>query len=378
MNILIINTLYTPFKVGGAEVSVQLLAEELAASGNKVRVVCLHDKSQREKKVINDVEVVYLPLKNVYWPFDDSKKGKVKKILWHLFDSYNPLMAAAVEHELDDFKPDVVHTNNVSGFSVAVWDVVKRKKIRLVHTTRDYYLFHHNCTLFKNGENMDVSSRKIRILSAIKRWRSKNIDAFVGISDYIAELHRNNGYAKNAKYTHIYNPINSHVIDSAPAEQVRVGFIGRLTADKGFADFCHMAKKTQQHRDITYFAAGRLPGNDEGKAMQRLAEEAGVTLVGFVPADDFLASVDMLLLPTRWNEPFGRVVAEGASAGKHVFASFTGGIKEIADFYSNVYELNEFTPERVRALKNQPPGLPESNPFDVMTLASSYQNIYQK
>ncbi|MFI8418277.1 glycosyltransferase family 4 protein [Serratia sp. NPDC078593] len=377
MNILIVNTLYAPFKVGGAEVSVQLLAERLVTSGHQVRVVCLHDEKERKQTIINGVEVVYLHLKNLYWPFSDVKKGKFQKIIWHLIDSYNPLMKKPLEKEIDDFKPDVVHTNNVSGFSVSVWDAVKKKNIRLVHTTRDYYLFHHNCTLFKEGMNMDVSSNKLRMLSAIKRWKSKNVDSFVGISKYISELHRSNGYAPSSVHSHIYNPIKSYVVANIPAEVIRIGFIGRLTADKGFAEFCEIAKSTTHAKDVVYFAAGRLANTHEGEKLKDMAKQAGVNLVGFVPADEFLASIDMLLLPIKWNEPFGRVVAEGASAGKYVFTSFSGGIKEIADFYENVFELDEFTLERVRELKKQEPLLPAKNPFDVMVLADSYQKIYQ-
>lgn len=377
MNILIVNTLYAPFKIGGAEVSVQLLAEELVTSGHRVRVVCLHDEKNRKQTIINGVEVVYLGLRNLYWPFSDVKKNKIEKIVWHIIDSYNPLMAKAFEEELDDFNADVVHTNNVSGFSVSIWDIVTRKKIRLVHTTRDYYLFHHNCTLFKDGVNMNVNSYKLRLQSSIKRWRSKNIDAFVGISNYISELHRTNGYAKSAMHTHIYNPIKIHHVHDVSSDFVRIGFIGRLTNDKGFADFCEIAKSTSQAKDIVYFAAGRLANNSEGEKLKLLAQEAGVKLVGFVPVDEFLSTIDMLLLPTKWNEPFGRVVAEGASAGKYVFTSYSGGVKEISEFYENIYELDDFTVERVRFLKNERPQLPKENPFDVITLASSYLKVYE-
>ena len=66
---MIVNTLYYPYQIGGAEVSVQLLAEELVRKGHQVRVVCIHKENNKKIANINDVEVVYLPLKNIYWPF---------------------------------------------------------------------------------------------------------------------------------------------------------------------------------------------------------------------------------------------------------------------------------------------------------------------
>ena len=41
MKIAIINTLYAPNKVGGAEKSVQILAENFSDLGNDVIVICL-------------------------------------------------------------------------------------------------------------------------------------------------------------------------------------------------------------------------------------------------------------------------------------------------------------------------------------------------
>lgn len=44
MKIIIFNTLYYPSKLGGAEVSVQMLAEGLASNGHEVIVVSLGEK----------------------------------------------------------------------------------------------------------------------------------------------------------------------------------------------------------------------------------------------------------------------------------------------------------------------------------------------
>ncbi|WP_211129835.1 glycosyltransferase, partial [Serratia surfactantfaciens] len=92
MNILMVNTLYAPYAVGGAEVSVQLLAEELVKSGHKVRVLTLHNEKKRKKELLNGVDIVYLPLANIYWPFQ-KKRGRISKLIWHLLDLYNPVMA---------------------------------------------------------------------------------------------------------------------------------------------------------------------------------------------------------------------------------------------------------------------------------------------
>ncbi|HGO4298408.1 TPA: glycosyl transferase family 1, partial [Klebsiella pneumoniae] len=91
-------------------------------------------------------------------------------------------------------EPDVVHTNNLSGFSTSVWAVAKKNKIKIVHTARDYYLMHPNCTLFKNNENMNVKSLNVKAWSFFKKKKSAKIDVFIGISEFITNLHKNNGF----------------------------------------------------------------------------------------------------------------------------------------------------------------------------------------
>ncbi|HDZ1179956.1 TPA: glycosyltransferase, partial [Klebsiella pneumoniae] len=79
MKIMIFNSLYYPYRVGGAEISVQLLAEELVRQGNTVRVVTLGENKRREEKLVNGVNLVVLPMKNIYWPYSEQKKTALKK-----------------------------------------------------------------------------------------------------------------------------------------------------------------------------------------------------------------------------------------------------------------------------------------------------------
>lgn len=78
MKIMIFNSLYYPYRVGGAEISVQLLAEELVRIGHDVKVITLHEQKSRLEDVLNGVKVVYLPLKNIYWGFPNKTKSKIK------------------------------------------------------------------------------------------------------------------------------------------------------------------------------------------------------------------------------------------------------------------------------------------------------------
>jgi len=89
MKVALLNTLYHPYRIGGAERSVQLLAEGLVARGHKVVVITLDQpETPAKKETINGVDVYRVPLHNNYWPFADSyrKPSIVRRALWHCRD----------------------------------------------------------------------------------------------------------------------------------------------------------------------------------------------------------------------------------------------------------------------------------------------------
>jgi len=71
MKILIVNTLYAPNQIGGAEKSVQTLAEKFTLLGHAVKVVCLGKENSNYE--IANVKVKVIKIKNNYWPFKKKK-----------------------------------------------------------------------------------------------------------------------------------------------------------------------------------------------------------------------------------------------------------------------------------------------------------------
>ena len=67
-HILVINNLYKPYNIGGAEKSVELLVNNLIESEFDVKIYTLG------KKTINVENVFRKKILNVYWPFNN--KGK--------------------------------------------------------------------------------------------------------------------------------------------------------------------------------------------------------------------------------------------------------------------------------------------------------------
>lgn len=326
MKVAIINTLYAPYQVGGAERSVQILANGLLKLGVEVNIITLHEGNRVEHFILDGISIWRIPLLNIYWPFNGGHQSILKRLLWHLIDNCNYRMGRLVEDVLKQIKPDVLHTNNLAGFSVDVWNRAARLGIPVVHTARDYYLIHPNAMLFDGEGIQSEHSFTARLWSLRKKIASQRISAFVGISKYVVDIHHRIGFFRNATSHVIYNSIEL-VDDQSPSDGMRtncVGYIGRLERSKGL----EAVLEAMQHRpDLKLLVAG----NGElsyVEHLKRIAPE-NVEFLGVQSPHNFFKRIDALIVPSRWAEPLGRVVLEAYSYGIPVIASKIGGLQEI-------------------------------------------------
>lgn len=332
MKVLIFNTLYYPYQIGGAERSVQLLAESLKNGGCEVTVVTLHEGNKIEKMIHNGVNVIKLPLSNFYWPWGESQNG-LTKLLWHLYDIYNVKMRKVIEAVLKDKTYDVVHTNNLCGFSVAVWNWAEKQGLPIVHTARDYYLLNPNAKLFRKGKNHSPRTVDSILFSFLKKINSSKVTQFVGISHYIKDLHVDNEFFKDDISSVIYNSIAVREVAMQrnkiyrKGEEVVLGYLGRIEDNKGI----EFLLSSLERIGIDIFTL-LVAGKGDAKYISFLKErysKVSFEFVGTVNVVDFFPDIDYLIVPSLWHEPFGRVVVEANSCGIPVIASNRGGIPEI-------------------------------------------------
>ena len=135
----VVDTFYVTDLGKAFRVDLSSKAEEVAMP-EKDCVVSLSSQAGVRVGQVNGVKVYYVHLKNIYWPFGHPEVPVIAKPLWHAIDAYNPFMASVIGDILDAEAIDVVHTHNLTGFSVSAWRQVKQRGLPLVHTLRDYSL----------------------------------------------------------------------------------------------------------------------------------------------------------------------------------------------------------------------------------------------
>jgi glycosyltransferase involved in cell wall biosynthesis len=333
MRILMINTLYPPIAVGGAERSVCLLAEALARSGDQVAVVSLHPESQENVESLNDVRVYRLPIDNRYWPFDGGKRpGKAARLWWHMGDAWNIRAAERVGRILDRERPDVVHSNNLCGFSVAVWREVKRRKIRLVHTLRDYYLLCSRSALFREGSVCIQRCTDCKALTANRRPASHLVDAVVSISEYVLNCHTQRKYFSGSPCAVIYNIGGTNATSSPRShreDRLIVGCIGRLEDEKGIRVVLEATQRLSVSNWRLRIAGVGLSGYVD--ALKQRFTDPRIEWLGFTSPQQFYATIDVTIVSSVWPEPLSRAVIETFASGKSAICAQSGGIPGIAN-----------------------------------------------
>jgi glycogen(starch) synthase len=134
----------------------------------------------------------------------------------------------------------------------------------------------------------------------------------------------------------IYNGLEAPEIEPAPLpfEEPRLLCIGRVVVDKGFDlaidAFASIIKRFPRARLVI---AGDGVARPELEAqVARLGLEGAVDFAGWVTPEkitELINAATMVLMPSRWREPFGLVALQAAQIARPIVATRVGGIPEI-------------------------------------------------
>jgi glycosyltransferase involved in cell wall biosynthesis len=331
MKILIFNTLYFPNVIGGAEKSVKSLAESLMNLDKNVVIVSTTSKEHDYTDYVDGVKVYYLNHKNIYWGFENKKHSKSSRLIWHCIDTYNAKLKNKLDKILEHENPSIVHTNNLSGFSVLVWKLAKNHNIKIVHTLRDYYLLCPNSTMYKNAKNCENQCSTCRVFSINKRILSKYVDGLVGISRYIQIQHLENNFFPYVRHQSIIGNDVGEIKNrrkKTDKQNIKFGFIGQLNLAKGLGKLLSTFQKLDNYENWSLIIAGEGKEEFENQMKSSYLNDR-ISFIGRVSPRNFFNKIDVLIVPSLWQEPFGRVVVEGIKYGTYVLGSQRGGITEL-------------------------------------------------
>jgi glycosyltransferase involved in cell wall biosynthesis len=319
MRIAVIASALPPEGLGGSEAYSARIAQELAARHD---VLVLSGAARAE---IPDVE--HAPLRGLR-PLGRTESAFAKTI-WHLKDQWRPSIHRAVRSHLRRFAPDVVHTNHPQGLSAAVFTGVAADAIPHVHSAHDLNLLCMRITMTSNGQFCGGGCARCRLQRIVRgRLLARHVHCLIANSDYIRETHiqaRVVPAERTLTLRYGVDPGTARV--RASGRPLRLGFMGTLAPHKGVSTLLEAFRATPSVWRLDIAGAGPLE-----KEVKTAGEgDSRVTFHGYVSEgdkDSFLDALDLLVIPSEYEEAATLVAVEAAVRGLPSVVSDRGGLPE--------------------------------------------------
>ncbi len=233
---------------------------------------------------------------------------------------------------LDYFRPDVIHTVFPRELPLGrLASLAEERRIPIVHTLLAFQLLCAHGSLMRGNKPCRTQCPDCRDATGVQRYFAGRVSAVVGISRYMLDLHRRWGLFHDTPIRRVihdaYDP--PHAVEPSPTtgRPLRLGYLGRIDPLKGIDLLLGTLTTELVGRDWTLVLGGRGDAAYEAALKTRHADPR-VRFMGFVTPSDLLSQIDVLIVPSLWEEPFPRVTFEAYAHGVPVIGSTRGGIPE--------------------------------------------------
>ena len=354
MKVLMVNKFLYPR--GGCETYMLKLAEELKAKGHEVEYFGMYD----EKNTVGNSSGLYTT--NM-----DFHSTGVSRFLYPFKIIYSFEAYKKISKVLDDFKPDVVHMNNINfQLTPSIIYAVKKRNIPLVQTVHDYQLICPNHLLYSfeevkpcerciNGSKFNcvkhncihgskvksiLGAIEAKLYSALKTY--KKVDLYVTPSRFLESKLLSASRLFEGKTFTIHNFIEKKPIPEKVAdEKPYIAFASRLSREKGIDILAEAAKLVPEY---SFMIAGTGPDDE------CLKNIPNVTLKGFLTGDELIsliANARFMILPSVCYENCPLNILEAHAFGVPVLTMNYGGMAELVDDGRTGILINEPTGEAI-------------------------------
>ena len=300
---------------------------------------------------------------------------------------------------LDDFKPDVVHLNNVhTQLSPVMAELAHQRGIKVVWTLHDYKLLCPRYDCLKNGnticetcfngdkkaclDNKCMKGSKLASFIGYKEavtWNRERLEAstdvFICPSQFMADKMVQGGFSKSkmqtlcnfidvekCKFSSTDGTDYTDDVELLPKKEEYYCFIGRLSHEKGAKTLIEAANQLPYKLVII----GGGPLMDELKSVAH----TNIEFVGFKQWDDIkqlVGKARFSVIPSEWYENNPLSVIEAQCLGTPVLGANIGGIPELTDY--------TFSSGNIADLKTKIEKMWNSE-FDYQQIASDAQHRY--
>ena len=261
--------------------------------------------------------------------FSGFKVCKLNKSIWHLILGKNKAHTLSFINSVKKDPPKIIEVHNRPQSANLIANRLVNSKI---------FLFYHNDPLSFNSNN-SIKQR----LELLDNCEMIFFVSFFLKERFILDLSLSKSQLKKLQI--LYNGIHISNQIQISSKKKNIVFIGELNQKKGFDFFLQAALLIiQEFPDWSVDIFGKT--NSLSKHL--INKNKKIRFHGYKNNSfilKFLKYTSISVIPSVWDEPFGRVLLESINAGTATITSTNGGLKEIARHFKvlKLKEINKKT-----------------------------------
>lgn len=328
----IISSLYSPNIGGGAELSTQTLAENLIKT-KKVSILTLGMDEKEEE--LNNVKIKRIKIRDrSLQVISGSKNSNIKgisllkkiKIRWK--DYIKGELYEVYLKEFNEKNLRTIHTSNNMMYSdiFSCWKAAKHLNIKVIHTLRDPSLL-----CFR----VDLENKRTPLLDNFHRFLCRravrHIDIVHSPSQFMIDLHKKYDFNFKEEIV-IPNTVDCEIKKCNYSEKNNnIVYVGGIEGHKGVLTLIEAFSKLKNN-NLKLILIG------SGKLEDKIKKEYGhlnIEITGWLSKENVFEKINkskILILPSEWDEAFGRVLVEGVYNATLVIGSDRGAIPEVLNY----------------------------------------------
>lgn len=341
MRVLMVNKFLFPN--GGSETYIFDIGKQLMKMGHEVQYFGMED----EKRIVGNHAESYTSSMNFH-------AGGIQKLLYPFKIIYSTEARKRIRVVLDDFKPQVVHLNNINFqltpsiiYEVRKWEKKNKSKVKIIYTAHDFQWVCPNhmlmipstkelCFQCKGGNYGQCAKNKCihnsgvkSILGSVEGYLYKILKTYEKVDTIICPSHfMENMLATNpaiaGKLTTIHNYCTVDNLEGNEKKEY-VLYFGRYSEEKGMDV---LLKACEKLPEVSFVFAGGGPLKEQVEKLENVQNK------GFLNGEELrevITEARFAIVPSIWYENCPFTVIEAQKLGTPVIASDLGGIPELID-----------------------------------------------
>ncbi|MDE6469444.1 MAG: glycosyltransferase family 4 protein [Eubacterium sp.] len=338
MKILMVNKFLYPN--GGSETYMFKLSDYLSSHGHEIEYFGM----EHPDRCVNNSINCYTD------EMDFHNSSSVKKITMSLKTIYSKEARKKIGKVLDNFRPDIVHLNNINfQLTPAIIYEIKKRNIPIVQTVHDVQMACPNhkmyieelsstCQKCIDGKYINCVKNKCLHNSTMKSaiaavesyyYHGRNtynlVDCYICPSKFMADTIIKAGVDKSKIYV-LHNFCEKHQnIPNKQTDKKYALYFGRLSVEKGIKTLIEVCKELP---DIHFVFAGTGPLMDECRKIDN------IEAVGFKTGNELkglIRNAAFSITPSECYENCSMSIIESLSMGTPVIGSDIGGTPELIE-----------------------------------------------